>query len=67
VRVDVELRARLDLRTAAGMGACRSACDIYAAAAAEYSPERVAAITGVDEAALANAAAILGANRTSRY
>jgi anaerobic selenocysteine-containing dehydrogenase len=39
--VDVELRARLDVRAAAGMVACRSAFDIYAAAAAEYPPERV--------------------------
>src|SRR5436190_212681 len=65
--VDVELRARLDVRAQAGMVACRSAFDIYAAAAAEYPPERVAAITGVGEAALANAAAILGTATSVAY
>ena len=38
---------------------CRTAFDIYAAAAAEYSPAQVAEITGVAQAALRKAAAIL--------
>jgi hypothetical protein len=62
-----ELRPGLDVHTPAGMVACRTAFGIFAAAAAEYPPERVAAITGVDEAALANAAAILATSSSVAY
>jgi anaerobic selenocysteine-containing dehydrogenase len=46
---------------------CRTAFDIYAAAAAEYSPAQVAEITGVAQAALRKAAAILEAAPTIAY
>ena len=61
------LRARLDVRTIGGVIGCRTAFDVFASAAAEYPPARVAAITGVDEPALANAAAILGASPSVAY
>jgi anaerobic selenocysteine-containing dehydrogenase len=63
----VQLRSRASVRTGTGLVACRSAFDIYAAAAADYPPARVAAITGVGEAALANAAAMLGAASSVAY
>jgi anaerobic selenocysteine-containing dehydrogenase len=45
----------------------RSAFRIYADAAAQYSPERVEAITGVEQAALHQAADILAASPTVSY
>ena len=62
-----QLRARLDVRAVVGMIGCRTAFDIFASAAAEYPAQRVAAITGVNESALANAAAILGASPSVAY
>jgi anaerobic selenocysteine-containing dehydrogenase len=62
-----QLRARLDVRTIGGFIGCRTAFDIFASAAAEYPPERVATITGVDEPALASAAAILGTSPSVAY
>jgi anaerobic selenocysteine-containing dehydrogenase len=43
-----------------GPVACRTAFDHYAAAAAEWPPERVATVTGVEPDALINAASIIG-------
>jgi anaerobic selenocysteine-containing dehydrogenase len=56
-----DLRAHADVETLDGSISCRSAFDIYAAAAAQYPLHRVAEITGVDETALRNAAGILSA------
>jgi anaerobic selenocysteine-containing dehydrogenase len=62
-----QLRARIDVRTIGGLIGCQSAFDIFAAAAAQCLPQRVAAITGVDEPALANAAEILAASPSVAY
>jgi anaerobic selenocysteine-containing dehydrogenase len=62
-----ELRAQVEVQGAQGKLACRSAFDIYAAAAAEFPPARVAAVTGAAEADLRSAAAILGASRSVAY
>ena len=62
-----ELRARVEVQGAQGTIACRTAFDIYATAAAEFPPARVAAVTGVAEADLRSAAAILGASRSVAY
>ncbi|MEQ8396386.1 molybdopterin-dependent oxidoreductase [Thalassobaculum sp.] len=51
----------------AGSIACRSAFELYAGAAAAWPPERVAAVTGVPEAALANAAQILASAPSVAY
>jgi anaerobic selenocysteine-containing dehydrogenase len=64
---DPDLRARLEVRTAEGVVACRTAFDIFAAAAAAYAPERTTAITGVDGKALALAAEILGGSPSVAY
>ena len=64
---DAELRARVEITTASGTISCRSAFDLYAAAAAEYPPARVQEITGVGEADLANAAEILATSPTVAY
>ena len=61
------LNASLDVPTPNGSISCRTAFDIFAAAAAEYPPERVAKETGVDKAALAHAAEILAAAPTVAY
>lgn len=66
-RDDVDLRAEIEVTTRDGAVRCRTAFDHYAAAAAEYPPQRVAAITGVSDGALANAAAILGASPSVAY
>src|SRR5205085_5706004 len=55
------LQAHRDVTTLTGRVSCSSAFAIYAAAAAEYPPHRVAEITGVSEAALQNAAQIISA------
>ena len=62
-----KLRAHIDVPIGGSMVSCRTAFDIYAAAAAEYPPERVAQITGVTAAALHNAAEILGASPSVAY
>ena len=64
---DLQLAARTQVRGAGAMLDCRSAFDIYAAAAAQFSPERVAALTGVAPSDLANAAAILGGASSVAY
>jgi anaerobic selenocysteine-containing dehydrogenase len=61
------LHASLDVPTANGSISCRTAFDIFAAAAAEYPPERVVKVTGVDQGALAHAAEILAAAPTVAY
>ena len=64
---EVNLRATVEITSLTGPLACRSAFDLYAAAAAEWSPARVAEFTGVGEAALRNAAAILGTATSVAY
>ena len=64
---DLQLAARTQVRGAGAMLDCRSAFDIYAAAAAQFSPERVAELTGVAPSDLANAAAILGGASSVAY
>jgi anaerobic selenocysteine-containing dehydrogenase len=66
-KVEAELCTRLEVRVGAGMVTCRSAFDLYASATAAYPPKRVAAITGVDQAALVNAATTLGAAPSVAY
>lgn len=66
-RSDIELSAAIDITTPGGIVRCRTAFDHYAAVAAEYPPQRVAAITGVSEQALGNAAAILAASPSVAY
>jgi anaerobic selenocysteine-containing dehydrogenase len=61
------LRAHIDVPIGGSVASCHTAFDIYAAAAAEYPPERVAQITGVTAAALCNAAGILGAAPSVAY
>jgi anaerobic selenocysteine-containing dehydrogenase len=65
--VELQLSACTEVRAASAMLSCRSAFDIYAAAAAEWPPERVAAITGVSPDHLASAAAILGQAKSVAY
>jgi anaerobic selenocysteine-containing dehydrogenase len=62
-----ELQARIDVSIADSVVSCRTGFDIYAAAAAEYPPERVAEITGIAPAALRNAIDILAAAPTVAY
>jgi anaerobic selenocysteine-containing dehydrogenase len=63
-----ELHAQFDVATREGTVSCSSAFAIYAAAAAQYPPARVAEITGVAEAALKNAAGIIsGASSVAYY
>ena len=64
---EAELRVRADIANANGTIPCRSAFDLYAAAAAEYPPARVRDITGVGEAELANAADIMTAASSVAY
>lgn len=61
------LRASLDVATAAGPVACRSAFELYAQAAAEWPAERVAAVTGVSPEDLAAAAGLLAAAPSVAY
>jgi anaerobic selenocysteine-containing dehydrogenase len=63
-----ELHAQFDVATREGAVSRSSAFAIYAAAAAQYPPARVAEITGVPEPALKNAAAIIsGASSVAYY
>jgi len=64
---ELKLQARIDVPTGSSIISCRTAFDIYAAAAAEYPPARVAEITGVTTAALSNAAEILAAAPSVAY
>lgn len=61
------LRASLDVATTAGPIACRSAFEIYAQAAAEWPPERVATMTGVMPEDLDAAADLLAAAPSVAY
>ena len=61
------LQARIDLPIGGSIVSCHTAFDIYAAAAAEYPPARVAEITGVTTAALGNAVEILAAAPSVAY
>jgi anaerobic selenocysteine-containing dehydrogenase len=61
------LDATATAKAASGPIGCRTAFSIYRAAAAALPPERVAAVTGVEPSALANAAAILGSARSVAY
>ena len=61
-----KLQARIDLPIGGSIVSCRTAFDIYAAAAAEYRPARVVEITGVTTAALGNAVEILGRGTVGR-
>jgi anaerobic selenocysteine-containing dehydrogenase len=62
------LQAHLDVTTRDGLVSCSSAFAIYAAAAAQYPPRRVAEITGISESALQNAARIIsGATSVAYY
>jgi anaerobic selenocysteine-containing dehydrogenase len=63
----LQLAGRTQVRGARANLDCRSAFDIYAAAAAQFPPERVAALTGVAPSDLANAAAILGGAASVAY
>jgi anaerobic selenocysteine-containing dehydrogenase len=62
-----QLAAQADIITRNGRVRCRTAFDLYAAAAAEYPPARVRDITGVSEDALQSAADILAASRSVAY
>lgn len=65
---DPVLRATLDADTPDGPVACRSAFEEYSTTAAEWPAARVEAVTGVPEADLENAAAILaGATSVAYY
>jgi anaerobic selenocysteine-containing dehydrogenase len=62
-----KLQARVDVPIGGSIVSCRTAFDIYAAAAAEYPPARVAEITGVTTGTLDNAAEILAAAPSVAY
>ncbi|MBL8384211.1 MAG: molybdopterin-dependent oxidoreductase [Burkholderiales bacterium] len=64
---DVALVGAAHLRTRTGEAACHTAFELYATAAAEWPPQRVAAHTGVDEAALRQAAALIGGAASVAY
>jgi len=66
-KAEAKLQVRIDVATIDSIVPCRSAFDIYAAAAAQYPPARVAEITGVGQAALRNAADIIAAALSVAY
>jgi anaerobic selenocysteine-containing dehydrogenase len=55
-----ELRATAGVDGKAGRVACRSAFDLYAAAAAEWPLDRTAEATGIEPEAIVNAAELIG-------
>jgi anaerobic selenocysteine-containing dehydrogenase len=62
------LRWHGTVETLAGNVVCHTALDLFARAAADYPPERVAEVTGVDPQALASAAdSIAGASSVAYY
>ena len=63
----VALTGAAHLRTLAGEVACHTAFELYATVAAEWPPERVAEHTGVNEAALRQAAALIGGAKSVAY
>lgn len=62
-----ELRGQAEVTIGGTSVSCRTAFDIYAAAAAEYPPARVARVTGVAPEALQSAADILAASSRVAY
>jgi anaerobic selenocysteine-containing dehydrogenase len=66
-KAEANLHARIDVATIDSVVSCRTAFDIYAAAAAQYPPARVAEITGVSQAALRNAAEIMATASSVAY
>ena len=64
---DIALTGAAHLRTLTGEVACHTAFELYATAAAEWPPERVAEHTGVDETALRHAAALIGGAKSVAY
>ena len=55
-----ELRGTIEVAGKHGPIACRSAFELYAAAAAEWPLERTAEATGIEPAAIVNAASLIG-------
>ena len=64
---DPKLRGHVEVQTLRGPVACRTALDMFAEAAAAYSPERVAEISGVAPDALAKAAEIIAGAKSVAY
>jgi anaerobic selenocysteine-containing dehydrogenase len=62
-----ELRGNTEVTIGGTPVSCRTAFDIYATAAAEYPPSRVAKITGVTPEALQSAADILATSSSVAY
>jgi anaerobic selenocysteine-containing dehydrogenase len=62
-----QLRASLSAPGLEGPVGCRTAFDIYALAAAEYPPERVAEVTGIVPSDLQHAAEILAGSQSVAY
>lgn len=65
--IDADEFAACDVATTHGDIACRSALRIFADAAAQYPPNRVAALTGIDENHLRQAAECLAASASVAY
>lgn len=63
----IALTGAAHLQTLAGEVACHTAFELYARVAAEWPPERVVEHTGVDEAALRQAATLIGGAKTVAY
>ncbi len=63
----VALSGTIHVETRSGRVACRTAFELYAAAAAEWPPVRVAQVTGVPEADLRHAAQIIGSAKSVAY
>ena len=63
----VVLAGARQVKTRTGDVACHTAFTLYAAAAAEWPPARVARVTGVPEADLRNAARIIGSAKSVAY
>ena len=61
------LRGRIEVQTPSGSVACRTALDVFAAAAAEFPPERVAEISGIAPAELAKSAEIIAGAQSVAY
>jgi anaerobic selenocysteine-containing dehydrogenase len=64
---EIALTGAAQVPTLQGEVACHTAFELYATVAAEWPPERVAECTGVDEAALRSAAALLGSTKSVAY
>jgi anaerobic selenocysteine-containing dehydrogenase len=66
-RVAPELRGHVSVETLSGPVLCHTALELFARAAAEYSPERVAEASGVEPGDLAKAADIIAGARSVAY